>query len=308
MHFKTILAITDLSVRGNQAVDRATLVAENCGAALRLMYVPAYGNPPCRDHARRLLDLSNHVAKKSGLSVQAILRPGVSLEDVALEAYRADLVVRSYRAEHSVSSFVYGAWHEQFMRLCPRAVLLTRLNGRRPYERVLVAVALKDTCRQLVHIACDIEDRADVELFHAISTADVAKLWMTDASWNVIDKHRERQSADVEKQITALLEATASNGKSMTYAMSWGDLGHQALQHQDGRSAGLIVIGKKRRSAFLALVSKSVSTRVLAKSSGDVLIVPHDHRPSSRAAAILRMDPACGDGRGNFPENGEAVL
>jgi hypothetical protein len=85
------------------------------------------------------------------------------------------------------------------------------------------------------------------------------------------------------------------------------DAARQTAGHQQDSGAALTVVGKRRRSAALEFLGGAVSSRVLAWSSADILIVPHDHQSSSRAAAKLRIAAEQGDGRGAFLPGRETV-
>lgn len=82
----------------------------------------------------------------------------------------------------------------------------------------------------------------------------------------------------------------------------------QAAVQQEYVGADLVVVGKRRRSAVAEFFCGSVAQRLLSWSSSDVLVVPHDHRSSTRAAAKLRLEVERVDGRGAFLSNrGQAL-
>lgn len=300
MHYRTILAVTDLSVRGNQAVERAAVIAANCRAELRLMYAPILDNPDCLNHEVHLSELARTVANGAGLSVKAAPRWGAFPEVIAAEANCADLLVSSYRRESGVATFFRGEWHQRVMRLSRCPVLLTRSNGRLPYAKIVVAVNFSKSDRKLLQLACAVDDRADLELFHAISRVDEARLRSARVSWEVVNAFRTGQEVDAQMRLHDLAESIDTGGRTLTVSTGSGDAGRQTSLHQHGSKAALIVVGKRRRSAMGEFLTGAVSSGVLAWSSADVLIVPHDHQSSSRAAAKLRISAEQGDGRGAF--------
>ncbi|MFM9927751.1 universal stress protein [Variovorax sp. H27-G14] len=307
MHYKTILAVTDLSVEGNQAVQRAALLAANCRAELHLMYVPILQNPPCLNHEIRLGELARSVSSGAGVCVKALSCWGATVEDVAVQANCADLMVLSYRPEREIVSFFRGTWHQRVMRLTRCAVLLTRSHGRQPYAKIVVAVNFTESARQLVQLALDLDDRAQIELFHAISRTDEAKLRSADVPWEVVKMFRGRQEAYARKCLYELTQSIDAGGRILTFSTKSGDAARQTFLHQKDTGATLTVVGKRRRSAALEFLSGAVSSRVLGLSSADILIVPHDRQPSSRAAAKLRIAAERGDGRGAFLPGRETV-
>lgn len=300
MHYKTILAVTDLSTTGNEAVRRAALIAANCRAELRLMYAPAEDNPAWPYNESHLAELARSTASLVGISVKATARYAISPSEIAAEANCADLLVSTYRSKTRFESFFKGEWHQQVMRLTRCPVLLTRSSGRLPYGKIVVAVDFSNEAPRLVQHACLVDDRAEVQLFHAISRADEAKLRSADVSWEVVKAFRARQEAYAHGRLQELAHSIDTNGRTLTTSMGSGEAARQTSLHQQGSGASLIVVGNQLRSAVMEFVRGAVSSRLLAWSSADVLIVPHDHQASSRAAAKLRIAAERGDGQGGF--------
>lgn len=300
MHYKTILAITDLSTAGNEAVRRAALIAANCRAELRLMYFPADDNPAWPYNESHLAELARSTAGAAGITVKVAARYATSPREIAAEANCADLLVSTYRRGRWDAKVFKGEWHQQVMRLTRCLVLLTRSSGRMPYGKIVVAVDFSKEAPQLVQHASLIDDRAELQLFHAISRADEAKLRSADVSWEVVKAFRARQKAYAKGRLQELARSIDTNGRTLAISMGSGEAARQTSLHQQGSGASLIVVGKHRRSAVMEFVCGSVFSRLLAWSSADVLVVPHDHQASCRAAAKLRIAAERGDGQGGF--------
>ncbi|AMM24739.1 universal stress protein [Variovorax sp. PAMC 28711] len=308
MHYKTILAVTDLSASGNEAVQRAAVVAANCGAELRLMYVPVADNPVWPYYGAHLSELARTVASAAGLSVRVARRCGASPEDIAAEANCADLLVSTYRRERQVGTFFKGEWHQRVMRLTRCPLLLTRSKGRLPYAKIVVAVDFTEAARHLVVHAGRVDDRAALELFHAISRTDEAKLRSADVSWDVVKAFREHQEAQARSRLDALALSVDTGGRAPGLSTGSGEPGRQTSLHQQASGAALIVVGKARRSVAMEFLCGAVSSRVLAWSTSDVLIVPHDRRSSTRAAAKRRIAAEMGDGQGAYLPGRQRIL
>lgn len=138
--------------------------------------------------------------------MKALTRWGATIEDVAVQANCADLLILSYRPKREIVSFFRGAWNQRVMRLTRSPVLLTRSHGRQPYAKIVVAVSFADTARQLVQLALDLDDRSQIELFHAISRTDEAKLRSADVPWEVVKMFRGRQEAYARKCLHELTQ------------------------------------------------------------------------------------------------------
>ena len=300
MNYKTILAVTDLSKSGNEAVHRAATVAVNCAAELRLMYAPIEDEPAWPHWESHLRDLARTVAATAGHLHGEPGRCGNSVEDIAAEANCADLMVSMYRRERQIGTFFKGEWHQRVIRLTRCPLLLTRSNGRLPYAKIVVPVDFSETSPQLVVHAGRIDDRADLELFHAISRKDEARLRSTDVSWEVVKTFRSHEENHARQRLHELAQATDVGGRTLTLSTGSGEPGRQTSMKQQDSGAALIVVGKARRSAAMDFLCGAVSSRILAWSSADVLIVPHDQRSSTRAAAKRRIAAEMGDGQGAF--------
>jgi nucleotide-binding universal stress UspA family protein len=298
MHYKTILALTDLSAGGNEAVQRAAVVAANCGAELRLMYLPVANHPVWSYDEAHLNELARTVAKAAGVRVTVTRLRGTSPEDIAAEANCADLLVLTYRPECQVDTFFKGELHQRVMRLTRCPLLLTRLDGRIRYAKILVAIDFTEAAQQLTVHAGQMDDRAELELFHAVSNKDEAKLRSADVSWDMIKKFRSQQDAYAQKRLHELRQGISIGGRLPVISLGNGEPARQTSLRQQGSGATLIAVGKSRQSALKEFLCGSVSSRVLLWSSSDVLIVPHDSRSSSRAAAKQRIAIQTGGRKG----------
>lgn len=308
MNYRSILAVTDLSATGDQAVQRAALLASNCRAELRLMYAPVSDQLDCPDYEVRLREQARKLSNGAVVSVKPVPRYAASTADVAAEASSADLLVTASRRESKVADFFRGQWHQRVMRqsLCP--VLVTRSNGQLPYKKIVVAVDFNESARQLVQLACALDDRATIELFHAISRSDEAKLRSADVPWEIVKAFRARQEAHARRRLRELAQSVDAGDQAFTLSTGSGDAARQTSLYQQSSGADLIVVGIRRRSAALELLCGTVSGNVFAQSSADLLIVPHDHQSSSRAAARLRIAAEQADGRSAFLSRRKTTL
>lgn len=254
-----------------------------------------------REHARKL---SNGAV----VSVKPVAHWAASTTDVADEARSADLLVTASRGESKVADFFRGQWHQRVIRqaLCP--VLVTRSNGQSPYKKIVVAVDFNESARQLVQLACALDDRATIELFHAISRSDEAKLRSADVPWETVKAFRARQEAHARRRLCELAQSINAGDQAFTLSTGSGDAARQTSLYQQSSGAALTVVGIRRRSAAPEFLCGSVSGNVFAWSSADLLIVPHDHQSSSRAAAKLRIASEQADGRGAFLSRRKTTL
>ena len=307
MNYKAILAITDMSAKGDAAAWRAGMLAANCAATLELLHVPPNGQIARGDHGERLREFASSISKHVGRPVQALSSTESALPDIAAAANSADLLVMPYRPENKLLAFFRGAWHQRVMRLTRCPVLIARTDPRKTYDRIVVSVALDSNDKQLVHHACEVDDRAQIELFHAINRMDEAKLRSADVSWHAVVEFRKCQDEYVQRRMGLLVQSLAACERSLTTSFARVDDSWESrAQHAPGEAL-LTVVGRRQRSALTECFLGAQSIAALECGTSDVLIVPNDCQASSRATAKRRIATELGDGRGAYLRGNQFV-
>src|SRR5690606_288068 len=125
-----------------------------------------------------------------GVPVKAQDSKAHSVEAVADLADSADLLVLSPQTQRSLLACLRGQPVLRLMRRCACPVLVTRTEADAAYERVLVAVNFGPGSEPLVQLACALDDRAVIELFHAVSRRGEAKLRSAEVSERAVSIYR----------------------------------------------------------------------------------------------------------------------
>lgn len=300
MNIRSILAVTDLSRRGNAALDRAAQLAVEHRATLKLMCLPSPGNQAPSSAAAALSHAATDLAQRHGIVVRPIAQTANRLTHVAEEASNADLLVIAHAPIRSFAAFVCGQIPERLLRLCHCPVLVTRGVVSRNYARILVAVDFTPESKALVKLGAEIDATAELELFHAIGTLDETKLRSADVSPEIIKAYRHECVLHARDRIFWLTDTFDTRRNRVFSAIGRGDPGRQAAVQQEHVGADLLVVGKRRSSTFTDFVIGSNAQRALRWATSDVLVVPHDFRMSSRAAANQRIAADRGAGKGAF--------
>lgn len=290
MNIRSILAITDFSRQANQAVDRAAQLAVLHRATLRLMVFATDGDAAPVDAASRLAHTAKDLGRRLAITVRTVSRSANSLADVAQEGSCADLLVLGYDRERTLGALLRGQTAERLARLCRCPILVSKRAPRQRYRRILVAVNFTPASKNLVKLAWMLDDDAEVELFHAISTRNEAKLRSAEVSRHAIKAYRHECMRHARDRIFWLTDSFDSRRNRVMSAIGHGDPARQAAIQQDCVGADLLVVGKRSNSPFMDFVFGSVAQRVLCWASSDVLIVPDDFQASSRAAAMQRIE------------------
>ncbi len=242
MRIGSILVLSDLTTPQNIAVRRACHLAGVHQATLKLMHVPAGSR---------------------------------KLADIAAEARGVDLIVLANRHERSTAAFFRGRPVLGLLRRLDTPVLVVRRSQRAPYSKVLVAVDFTPRSLAMARIAAALDPLAQLELFHAVDTGDEARLRSTETDEQSVRSFRAKRRRRAQKDMSAFQESFGAARRDRTRtALGRGDAGWQTVLRQQRTGADLVVVGKKRRSAWEDFLCGSVAHRVLSWGSSDVLIVP----------------------------------
>lgn len=300
MNIRSILAVTDFSLPASRAIERAAQLAVEHNAVLKLMVLPANGGPPPANGASRLAHAAKDLGQRFGITVRAVAQIANTPAHVAEEASCADLLVLAHRRERTLAALLQGQPAERLTRLCRCPVLVTKTAPRQSYERILVAVDFTPASKKLVQLAWLMDSNAEVELFHAISMLNEAKLRAAEASQHAIKAYRHECMRHARDRIFWLTDSFDTRRNRVLSAIGYGDPARQAVVQQDHVGADLLVVGKRRSSPIADFVFGSVAQRVLCWATSDVLVVPDDFQLSTRAAARHRIDAERADAKGAF--------
>ncbi len=287
----SVLAVTDFSRQGDHALARAGHLCAEHGATLKLLCVAYPGEPPPPDAACRLAHHALQLHQRHGIRVRALSRLAFSLDDVLASARSADLLVWGTARARGVRAFLTGQPVEAVLRQCQRPVLVVRRPAQAPYRSLVVAVDFSEASRSLVELGFALNQQADVELFHAISTANEGKLRYAEVSEHAIKVYRDQCRRYAQDRMFWLTDSYDARRNRVLSAIGHGDAARQVLVQQQRSGAELVVVGKHPASALSDFVFGSVAQRVLDHGSdSDVLVVPHDRQPASGATAVKRLE------------------
>ena len=293
MSLKSILAVTDLSARDDSAVQRACQLAAVHRANLKLLYLPARGQPAQPAAAARLADTARRLEDSLALRVRAAPVQADTgtfrLEDLVAEARGMDLVVLPHRQERSTGAFFRGQPVLRLLRRCCCPVLVARQpRAAEPYGHVLVAVDFSPASPTLVKLAGSLDPHARLEIFHAIGMQDESKLRSAEAPAAAVRAFRQKCLRHAQQRIVALTDSFDARRNRVLTAIGCGDPGRQTIIQQEHSGADLVVLGKSRSNAWADFFLGSVAHRVLSWGSSDVLVVPQAYLEATAPLALRR--------------------
>jgi nucleotide-binding universal stress UspA family protein len=255
MNIQSILVATDLSAQGSVAVQRAWQLANAHRASLRPVYMP-----------RGLHDVPALAAQAQGM----------------------DLVVLPHQRERSVAAFFRGQLVARLLRNCDCPVLVARSANDEPYRRILVAVDFARGSETLVKIAADMEPRAELEVFHAVSTRGETRLRSAEATEQAVRAYRRSSLHHAQQRMLTLTDSFDARRNRVLTALGRGDPARQIVVQQQHSAADLVVVGKASSSAWQDFLCGNVAQRVLGWGRSDVLVVPHAHVQARATAPLAR--------------------
>lgn len=286
---RSILVATDLSAQEGIAVQRAWRLAQAHGAALRLMYMPPRGQEPVPDAARRLARAARDLEDGLRLRATAVPVNAHALDDLLAASRGMDLVVLPHRRERSTGAFFRGQPVLPLLRAARCPVLVARHADQPHYRRILVALGFAAESLPLAELAAGIDPRAELELFHAVDTANESRLRFAEATENAVRAYRRRCLEHARRRMLALADAFEARHRRVLTAFGRGDAGHQVVLQQEHSGADLVVVGKRRSTAWDDFFSGSVAHRVLSWGRSDVLVVPLGLTPATAPMAARRI-------------------
>lgn len=296
----SILAATDFSVDGNNAVRRAALLAHEHGARLRILHVlNAAGCKPLRDWFSPTLDFDLKAAQSrealrrlaveiSGAydltaSVEVIV--GDTFETLMQASEHVDLVVLGRRGRGRFNGLLVGRTVDRMLRICRRPVLVVKTSVQGTYRRVLVSIDFTASSDAAIRVADRMRREEGMHVFHAINSKREAVLRDADVPEHVIRESRLMEEGAINARMRRKVARLGLDSTPMNYALAYGPPVCSILRHAHRLGADLIVAGKQGRSTLGSFLLGSVSSRVLSEATCDMLIVPRLRGSSPLQAA-----------------------
>lgn len=289
MNPRSILAVTDFSLQGGNAIARAALLSAKHRATLQLVYLAPPGEAPPPDAAVRLSHHALQLRQRHNIHVHAATRIDFTAEDVACEAKAADLVVWGKAPVRGLPAWFGTHPAIKMLRTCQRPVIVVRNPAEQTYQSLIVAVDFSEASHRLVELAFAQHPSARVELFHAVSTANEGKLRYAEVSERAIKMYREECRRHAQDRMFTLADSYDARRNRLSSSIGRGDPARQVLVQQQNAAADLIVVGKHPAAMLADLLFESVAQRILHHARTDVLVVPHGFQPASRGSAVKRL-------------------
>jgi nucleotide-binding universal stress UspA family protein len=278
-----ILLATDLSARGDRALDRAILLARQLRKPLIALHV-------IESQARALLSPQCPQSEREARARQALLR---DLQDVAVDVkvlvksgdpvrtlrQAADdsgcsMIVAGVARDETLGRILLGTTVERLVRESAVPVLVVKRRARRPYRNALVASDFSEGSRHALRAALGLLPATGLTLFHAFDLPSSRKDEVTAKGFQ-----RTAQEAAAE-----FLDATPElTGRDRPRVHVAAGLPERVLiAYADEQDYELLVTGTHGSTGLIRTAIGSVADVLIEKAPCDVLVVRQPERQDPR--------------------------
>lgn len=286
---KRILAATDFSRLGNDAVRRATLLAAREDA--ELLVVHAFPRPSAFDAAfsagdslparmravadANLATLAQGAMEAGAQKVRVELAEGSAHQTVVAmaESFRPDLLAIGAHGKGLLQQFFLGGTASRILAHTACPVLVVRREPAGDYRQALAAVDLGPRSETVLRAALVVAAQARVTTVHAWQAPFEAKLRYKGFSEEDIARYAEPEARAAERNMAALLSDPDLAGQGLESRIVHGHPNPVLPEAADALGADLIVAGRHGGSRLEEAVMGSVVRFLAYYASCDVLVV-----------------------------------
>ena len=285
-----ILLATDLSARGDRALERAITIAARSQAQLTILHVfeeirddrPTYAYRAqswqrpndaveiAKHRVRRGLrrDLGDAAENATVLVEEG--EPADVIERVAV-AHGIELIVTGVAREGLFARrpVILGSTVDRLLRRSPAPILIVRNRARAPYEHVVVAVDFSDTSAIALHAALRFFPSHTLYLLHAF---EVPYASLVEDGERYAAEYRNTRMRDLEAFLDSIFLAD-DDRRRLVPLIQRGHPERLIRDHVLAHDADLVVMGTHGRGAISEALLGSTAKGILESLPCDALVV-----------------------------------
>lgn len=269
-----ILLATDLSARGDRALDRAMLLARQFGTSVIALHV-------IESQVRALLAPQHHAGEREAQARRTLLRdldgldvdvevmvrcgdPVRLLREVADEN-GCSLTVAGVARDETLGRILLGTTVEKLVRESTAPVLVVKRRARRPYRSALVASDFSEGGRPALRAALALLPVSDITLFHAFDMPGSRKDEVTAKGFQRTAEEAAAQFLDSTPEL---------HGREKPRIQVAAGLAERVLiAYADQTDCELLVTGTHGATGLMRTAIGSVADALIEKAPCDVLVV-----------------------------------
>lgn len=274
---RSLLLATDLSCRGDRALDRAVMLAAAWGARLRLLHVqesdePEQGTGPLPGRSARALaeralreaardrEIDAEIVLDRGSPAEAILQRAVELD--------CDLVVTGIARSGGLARSLLGTTVERLVHRAPMPVLVVKTRPLGAYRKLVAASDFSASSAHALQQALRMFPDAHVTLAHAYRVPFEGFI-SRDANEDEILAQARRDCAAFLPGLGVAPDALARMECLIRYGSPESVVGTHVWENE----SDLAVMGTHGRSGSFGVLMGSTAERLLASLPCDVMVV-----------------------------------
>lgn len=276
-----ILLATDLSARGDRALDRALQLTKELNTKLIVLHVMESHATPARlttpvwrrlstDHkALAERELAEDLAA-ADVPTEVVVTKGDPLARImeTADSYGCSLIVTGIARSETLGRLLLGTTVEKLARQARQPVLVVKNRPRKPYRDVLVATDFSAGSRQALRAALQLVPNAELTLFNAYEVPFQSASTPGDAA---ADNFHQTAQARARQFIAETPElAQAAPPKVVLQA---GQPETVLSEYSFNHRSDLVVAGTHGLTGILRTAIGSVAERLLEALPSDMLIV-----------------------------------
>jgi CPA2 family monovalent cation:H+ antiporter-2 len=293
-----LIAATDLSEPSLLAVDRGYHLAATSAARLTLLtalgvealaplqaFLGREGAGLAQEIIERereeLSRLAADPARNLGVSASLRVEPGSALSAITAyaDASDADLILTGAQGRGFISRFVFGSTASRLVRKSRCPVLVVRNPCRGAYRQVLVAVDFSPASALALALARAVAPEAHLFLLNVFELPFEGMLSYSSVRNDLIEQYRLEARREALDRLAALAAGAGLRKGQFSLLAQQGEAGGRIAALEAEQACDLVVMGKHGLHVTEELLLGSLTSRVIAASRADVLVVVDKRRP-----------------------------
>lgn len=288
---RKVLLATDLSARGDRALERAAAIASRYGAQLLIVHVfeeldeatltygrqpdPSWRRPPdaVAMTQKRIREGLHGEFGDSVANATVLIESGNAaevIEGIALSE-RADLVITGIAREGLFASrpVVLGKTVEQLLRRLAVPILIVRNRARDAYQHIVVTTDFSPPSAYALQVALRFFPEQTLHLLHAFE-APYSTL-VSDPNRHA-DSYREDRAAELQTFLASIF-LPEEDRKRLVPVIEPGGTQQIVREYVRVRGADLVVLGTHGRGTVMEALLGSTAKSILSTLDCDALVV-----------------------------------
>jgi nucleotide-binding universal stress UspA family protein len=272
------MCASDLSAYSDRAMDRATFLANETGAAVDFLHVVDSKLLPEPHLSRAIAEAKRVLEKDVGeigfdekTNIAVRVESGEAVETIIREAERrkANLILMGLSSDATLIGMFRGTTTDKVIRRGHCPVLVVKTRAKRPYMQIVVAVEHSETSRKALDFALHSFPRGVFTFVYVDEAAKMAEQIGSPAS---LEKRNEIQDM-VTARCLAAKQGVPGQADGPQLVFGHGNARDVLQEYILPISPDLVVLGTHTRTGAARMFLGSVAERMLEVLPNDILIV-----------------------------------